>query len=305
MIYTLTLNPSLDYMVEVNQLFVGRLNRTIQETLLPGGKGINVSQVLQRFHIKNTALGFTGGFTGEHIKHFLLEQGIDTDFVNILGDTRINVKIKSDEETEINAMGPMVSKADFSLLKHKIGQLTHNDMLILSGSIPSSMSTRTYEELVKICCLHGTRFVVDAEGDSLVNVIPFKPFLIKPNHHELGGIFHKDIHSVEDVISHGVQLLNNGAQHVLVSCADKGAILITEEAVWIGTAPSGHVVSSVGAGDSMVAGFITAFEKTKQLEDAFRFCIAAGSATAFSKGLCTKEMVERLLPEVKITKKEI
>lgn len=298
MIYTLTLNPSLDYIVEVEQVTLGELNRTKNESKFPGGKGINVSQVLKRLGVDSKALGFIGGFTGNYIEEFITSQDIQTDFVRVNEDTRINVKLKSEKETEINAKGPNITAENFETLKTKIRALTSEDILILAGSIPSTMPASTYEELVKICNENGTKFVVDAEGELLKKVLPLKPFLIKPNHHELGDLFNTVLSSCEDVIPYGKELIKLGAQNVIVSLAEKGAVLINKDIAIIANVPKGEVKSSVGAGDSMVAGFIATYEKTKSIEEAFRFSVAAGSATAFSIGLCTREKMESLLPQV-------
>ncbi len=303
MIYTLTLNPSLDYIVELDQVLIGELNRTKKESKFPGGKGINVSQVLKRLEVDSKALGFLGGFTGEYIENFLQSLKVDTDFVKVNEDTRINVKLKSEQETEINANGPIITKEDFEALKIKIRELTNEDTLVLAGSIPSTMPGTTYEELVKICSDKGVKFVVDAEGELLKKVIPYKPLLIKPNHHELGELFNTVISTCEEVIPFGRELVSMGAQNVIVSMAEKGAVFINQDMAIIASVPKGEVKSSVGAGDSMVAGFIATFEKTNSLEKSFRFSVAAGSATAFSMGLCTREKVESLLPQVTLEKK--
>nr|WP_263324040.1 1-phosphofructokinase [Neobacillus sp. Marseille-Q6967] len=304
MIYTLTLNPSLDYIVELDQVRIGELNRTKKETKFPGGKGINVSQVLKRVGVNSKALGFIGGFTGDYIEKFLQTQEIKTEFVRVKEDTRINVKVKSDTETEINAKGPDITEENFESLKSKIKELTSEDILVLAGSIPSTMPKNTYEELVKICNENGTKFVVDAEGDLLKNVLPYQPFLIKPNHHELGDLFNTTITSCEEVIPYAKELINLGAQNVIVSLADKGAVLINKDTAITATVPKGEVKSSVGAGDSLVAGFIATYEKTQCIEEAFRFSVAAGSATAFSIGLCTREKIESLLSQVELEKGE-
>ena len=212
------------------------------------------------------------------------------------------MKIKSKEETEINAKGPRITKEDFKELKSKVRKLTSEDTLILAGSIPSTMPKSTYEELVKICSDKGAKFVVDAEGDLLTKVLPFKPFLIKPNHHELGAIFNTVISTPEEVIPYAKELVKKGANNVIVSLAENGAVLVNKETVLYANALKGEIKSSVGSGDSMVAGFIGNFKKTHSLEEAFRFSVAAGSATAFSLGLCTSEKVESLLPQVKLEK---
>ncbi|HHW39239.1 MAG TPA: 1-phosphofructokinase [Bacillales bacterium] len=303
MIYTLTLNPSLDYIVELDQVHIGELNRTKKESKFPGGKGINVSQVLKRLEVDSKALGFLGGFTGDYIENFLKSLKIDTDFIKVNEDTRINVKLKSEQETEINATGPSITKEDFEALKRKIRELTNEDTLVLAGSIPATMPETTYVELVKICSEKGTKFVVDAEGELLKKVIPYKPLFIKPNHHELGELFNTVISTCEEVIPFGKELVRMGAQNVIVSMAEKGAVFINQDIAFIASVPKGEVKNSVGAGDSMVAGFIATFEKTNSLEEAFRFSVAAGSATAFSMGLCTREKVESLLPQVYLEKK--
>ncbi|RUL52240.1 MULTISPECIES: 1-phosphofructokinase [Lysinibacillus] len=303
MIYTLTLNPSIDYVMELDELTIGGLNRTNKVEVLPGGKGINVTQVLNRLGVPSTALGFIGGFTGAYIKSYLKQQNIPTDFVEINENTRINVKIKSTTETEINANGPSILPEHYEDLKNQIHHLTANDTLVLSGSIPSSLPHSTYKELVEICSHNSIRFVVDAEGDYLKNILSFKPFLIKPNHHELGQLFHTKITTIEEVMPYAQELVNMGAQNVIVSLAGDGAVFANHHSIYVATVPKGEVKSSVGAGDSMVAGFLATYEQTNSVEEAFRFSVASGSATAFSIGLCTRENVEHLLPQVILDKK--
>ncbi|MFL6558342.1 MAG: 1-phosphofructokinase, partial [Bacillus sp. (in: firmicutes)] len=224
----------------------------------------------------------------------------DTDFVQVDEDTRINIKLKTGEESEINAKGPNISEQNFTKLKQKIQQCGPDDLLVLAGSIPASLPKTTYEELVRICCENEARFVVDAEGDLLKKVLQYQPFLIKPNHHELGELFETTISSAAEVIPYGRKLVEMGAENVIVSLAGAGAVLINSGKTLFAEVPKGEVKNSVGAGDSMVAGFLAAFEKTKNIEDAFRFSVASGSATAFSLGLCTKDKVEELLPQVHI-----
>lgn len=298
MIYTLTLNPSVDYIVELEQVALGELNRTANETKFPGGKGINVSRVLKRMGVTSNALGFNGGFTGDYIEQYLHNEQIETDFVRVQEDTRINVKLKTDTETEINAKGPVISEEYFSQLKDKIRSLTSDDILVLAGSIPSSMPSNTYEEIVKICSETGTGFVVDAEGDLLKKVLPYRPFLIKPNHHELSEIFETDITEPEDVFPYAEKLIEQGAQNVIVSLAGKGAVFMNKEIVVVASVPTGELKSSVGAGDSMVAGFLAKYLQTDDFKEAFRYSVASGSATAFSIGLCSLEKVESLLSQV-------
>lgn len=300
MINTLTLNPSVDYMVELDDIVLGELNRSKKEKKFPGGKGINVSRVLRSLEMESKATGFLGGFTGKYVEEFLNREGIYTAFIKVDGDTRINIKLKADNETEINARGPEVSPLALGLLKEQIKQIGKGDYLVLAGSIPSSMPRPIYEELVKICHGNGAEVIVDAEGDLLKTVLEYRPFLIKPNHHELGQFFNRDISTTEDAVFYGRKLIEAGAKNVIVSLAEKGAVYINESAAYVASVPKGEVKSSVGAGDSMVAGFLAQYLKTDNLKEAFRYSVASGSATAFSIGLCTAEQVEQLLPEVKL-----
>jgi 1-phosphofructokinase len=300
MIYTVTLNPSLDYIVQVESVQLGRLNRSLREDKFPGGKGINVSRVLKKMGVASKALGFVGGFTGRYIEDYLHQETIETDFVHVSEDTRINIKLKAETETEINAKGPDIKEADFQALKEKIKRLKKEDVLVLAGSIPASMPKSTYEDLVKICAETGAKFVVDAEGDLLINVLPYHPFLIKPNHHELGEIFDTDITTTDQAIFYGKKLVEKGAINVIVSLAGKGAVFVNHDHAFVALVPKGEVKSSVGAGDSMVAGFLAKYTETKDFKAAFQYSVASGSATAFSIGLCTPEKVEQLLPQVKL-----
>lgn len=302
MIYTLTLNPSVDYIVSLEQFNIGGLNRIDKAAKLPGGKGINVSRLLKRMDVNSKALGYVGGFTGEFIEQYLKNEQIDTEFIHVNDDTRINVKIKANEETELNGKGPSITAEEIAQLNQITSRLTDKDLLVIAGSIPASMPETTYEQIVKILAENGTAFVVDAEGDLLKKVLPFRPFLIKPNHHELGQLFQTEISTYEDAIKYGKQLLELGAQNVIVSMAGDGAILMNENEIYISNVPKGQVQSSVGAGDSMVAGFLAQFEKTGDLENAFKYSVASGSATAFSIGLATKEKIQELVEEVNISK---
>ncbi|OIK09571.1 1-phosphofructokinase [Bacillus sp. MUM 116] len=300
MIYTLTLNPSVDYIVQLESFQLGELNRATRETKFPGGKGINVSRVLSQLGLASRALGFNGGFTGSYIEDYLKNEKIETDFIKVKEDTRINIKLKTGQETEINANGPKISEENFKQLKDKIRQLTENDLLVLAGSIPSTMPVTTYEEIVKICKESGAKFAVDAEGELLKKVLPYHPFLIKPNHHELGDLFQTTISSCEEVIPYGRKLIGMGARNVIVSLAGEGAVFINNDMSVIAEVPKGIVKNSVGAGDSMVAGFLAEYQKTGNVKNAFQYSVAAGSATAFSLGLCTKDLIEELLVQVKI-----
>jgi 1-phosphofructokinase len=300
MIYTLTLNPSVDYIVEADDIQLGSLNRSSNETKLPGGKGINVSRVLRSLGVENKATGFVGGFTGNYVEEFLNREGVQTKFVQVEGDTRINIKLKAGTETEINANGPEISALSKESLKEQIMQLGNGDYLVLAGSIPSSMPKSIYEEIVQICRENEAEVIVDAEGDLLKSILDYRPFLIKPNHHELGQLFNKNITDADEAIFYGKKLVEAGAKNVIVSLAEKGAVYINENNAYIATVPQGEVKSSVGAGDSMVAGFVAEYLKTGDRKEAFRYSVASGSATAFSIGLCTPDKVEQLLQEVKI-----
>lgn len=303
MIYTLTLNPSVDYIVKLDgDVKMGELNRSVGETKFPGGKGINVSRVLKRNAVDSKALGFIGGFTGKYIENYLHNENIKTNFIMVEEDTRINIKLKTGKETEINTTGPAIQKEDFERLKEIISHLTKEDVLVLAGSIPSTLPESTYEEMVKICSQNGTAFAVDAEGELLMKVLPYKPLLIKPNHHELSNIFGINLSSPEEVIPYAKKLLELGAQNVIVSLAGEGAVFVNKNNVFISTVPQGVVKSSVGAGDSMVAGFLAELEKSNDIMKSFQYSVASGSATAFSLDLCTKEQVEALLPQIKISR---
>ncbi|MFF2459471.1 1-phosphofructokinase [Peribacillus simplex] len=300
MIYTVTLNPSIDYLVEVESFQMGKVNRTSYDAKFPGGKGINVSRVLKRLGNSTTALGFIGGQTGEFVKRFLRQEEIFTDFTEIAGDTRINVKLKTGLETEINSQGPIISKGNYQQLISQIEQLNNNDILILSGSIPPSVPSDVYEAMARSCSHNGIKVVVDTSGKELLDVLPHRPFLIKPNHHELGELFSTEIRTVDDAREYGAKLVEAGAQNVIVSMAGQGAVLCSGGESYSANVPKGNVINSVGAGDSMVAGFIGTYESTGDILSAFRFSLAAGSATAFSSDLGTLDKIEGLLPQIAI-----
>lgn len=300
MIYTVTLNPSIDYFIELDDFEVGGLNRIKTERKRPGGKGINVSAVLQNVGLDSVALGFIGGFTGKFIIDSLTEKNIKTDFVNVEGDTRINVKLHSTIETEINGAGPNITTFKLEQLVEKINQLQKGDVLVLAGSIPSSLPSTLYQQITMKLQDKEVKVVVDATKDLLVEVLPYKPFLIKPNHHELGEIFGVEINNAEEAIPYGKKLIEMGAQHVIVSMADKGSLLFVNEKVYYASIPEGKLVNSVGAGDSVVAGFIASYLKTQDVIKAFRFGATAGSATAYSEGLATAEKINELISQVQV-----
>ncbi len=298
MIYTVTLNPSLDYVMQTENFQLGVVNRTIREEILAGGKGINVSIVLKNLGINSIALGFVAGFTGDEIERSVRRYDLNTDFVRLSdGLSRINVKLKSKEETEINAQGPKIQDKDVAVLFHKLDKLTSGDVLVLCGSIPNSLSNDIYDKIITYLQGRDVLFVVDATKELLRNVLKHKPFLIKPNHLELSELFGKTLTSREELISHAIKLKDEGAQNILISMAGEGAILITEDgSIFDRKAPKGIVVNSVGAGDSMVAGFLAGYLQNHNYEDALTMGIAAGSASAFSKEFATIEEVNKLLP---------
>ena len=297
MIYTVTFNPSLDYIVTVDHFRTGEINRTADELIFPGGKGINVSIVLKNLGIDNTALGFMAGFTGREIQRLLEEKGVTTDFIQVAnGTSRINLKMRSDQETEINGRGPVIGKEDIALLYRQLDRLEKGDILALSGSIPSSMPETIYMDIMKHLDGRGIMVAVDATKDLLMKVLPYHPFLIKPNNHELGEIFHTAIIEKDDVVKYAKKLQESGARNVLVSMAGEGAVLVTENGeVYRASAPKGILRNSVGAGDSMVAGFLAGYLKNRDYNEAFRMGVCTGSASAFSDELASKEEVEVLL----------
>lgn len=301
MIYTVTLNPSVDYIVEVEDLKLGDLNRMKRDLKLPGGKGINVSRVLNQLEVQNKAIGFLGGFTGRYIEDWLREESISSDFVHISGDTRINIKLKHGEETEINGAGPDIRDTEAEELLQKLAGLNAEDVVILSGSVPPSLGADFYGKLIAACKQGGADFVIDTTGAALKNALPHQPLLVKPNHHELAELFDVTIHSREEIITYGRKLLEAGAQHVLVSMAGEGALFISEQGVYHANAPSGKVKNSVGAGDSMIAGFVGTLSLTGDVMEAFRAGVASGSATAFSDDLAKRDFIEQLRPLIDIS----
>lgn len=300
MIYTVTFNPSLDYIVSVPDFTLGRTNRTESELMLPGGKGINVSTVLMNLGIESIALGFVAGFTGLQIIRELESRGISADFIPIEeGMSRINVKLKSIDGTEINGLGPAISPERVDQLMDRLDMLGEGDTLFLAGSIPSSMPDDIYRTIMKRLEGRGITIVVDATKDLLVNVLSYHPFLIKPNNHELGEIFGVELKTREEVVAYAVKLQEMGARNVLVSMAGEGAVLVSEEGtVYSKPAPKGRLINAVGAGDSMVAGFMAGWMRRHDYEYAFHMGMAAGSASAFSENLATREEIEEVYQQI-------
>ena len=300
MIYTVTFNPAIDYVVELVSFNIGEINRTTREYMNLGGKGVNVSRVLTNLEVPNVTLGFVAGFTGDALRNGLERMGVKTDFISLKeGNTRINVNIKGVEETDINARGPEIPNSAIDELFKKLDNLQSGDTLVLAGSIPTSLPNDMYERIMERLYGKGIRFVVDATRDLLVKSLKYEPFLIKPNNHELGEIFGLELTTDNEIIYYARELKKQGAKNVLISMAGDGAILVDENDVAhkIGT-PKGKVKNSVGAGDSMVAGFCAGYLEKGDYKYALRMGTAAGSASAFSESLATKQEVIDLLNKI-------
>lgn len=301
MIYTVTLNPSLDYIAECKDFTLGATNRTSSEIIYPGGKGINVSIVLSNLGDRTTALGFLAGFTGEHIDSLIKDMGISSRMIRLNeGMSRINLKLKSKEETELNGMGPNISIIDIARLYQKLESITEDDILVLAGSIPPSVSEGLYSDIMERLKETKIKIVVDATKDLLMNVLDKKPFLIKPNIHELGELFNVKLDSADEALSYALKLKEMGAVNVIISMGKDGAMMVDEYGnSYTMNSPEGKLVNSVGAGDSLVAGFLHKYLETGNYEEAFRYGVCTGSASAFSSALATKEEVEKLYREIK------
>ena len=301
MIYTVTFNPSLDYILRLDSLEKGEINRVTYEHILPGGKGLNVSMVLKNLGHASRALGFVAGFTGEAVKKQFESFGCEADFVHLAeGFSRINVKIKAKEETEINGQGPQIAEAAQEELFQKLEQLQAGDTLVLAGSIPNTLPDDIYERIMERLSGRSIRIIVDATKGLLLKVLKYGPWLIKPNNHELGEMFGVTLNTDDEIIEHAKRLQDEGATNVLISMAGDGAILLTEEGVFYrSAAPKGTLVNSVGAGDSMVAGFLAGYmESDCDYERAFYMGVATGSASAFSENLATREEALALLKTI-------
>ena len=301
MIYTVTLNPSLDYIAECKDFTLGATNRTSSEIIYPGGKGINVSIVLSNLGDRTTALGFLAGFTGEHIDSLIKDMGISSRMIRLdEGMSRINLKLKSKEETELNGMGPNISIIDIARLYQKLESITEDDILVLAGSIPPSVSEGLYSDIMERLKEKKIKIVVDATKDLLMNVLDKKPFLIKPNIHELGELFNVKLDSADEALPYALKLKEMGAVNVIISMGKDGAMMVDEYGnSYTMNSPEGKLVNSVGAGDSLVAGFLHKYLETGNYEEAFRYGVCTGSASAFSSALATKEEVEKLYRELK------
>lgn len=297
MIFTVTFNPSLDYIVRVDEMRLGTINRTNYEQLLPGGKGINVSIVLGNLGHPSRALGFSAGVTGVALEKLLADAGVDADLVHVKeGFTRINAKVKAIEETELNGQGPRIAPEDVDALFSKLDVLGQDDTFVISGSVPNTLPSDMYEQVMERLAGRGVRIVVDAERDLLTRVLPYRPFLVKPNNHELGDIFGVTLKTRDEVVPYARRMQEMGAQNVLVSMAGEGGVLVAADGqVYQSPAAKGTVVNSVGAGDSCVAGFLAGLMETGSYQTAFRMGLAAGSASAFSDHLATRPEVEDLM----------
>lgn len=303
MIYTVTLNPSIDYIVRLDRVQVGSVNRMDSDDKFAGGKGINVSRVLKRLDIPNTATGFIGGFTGKFITDTLADEEIETRFVQVAEDTRINVKIKADQETEINGTGPNVEPAQLEELKAILSSLTAEDTVVFAGSSAKNLGNVIYKDLIALTRKTGAQVVCDFEGQTLIDSLDYQPLLVKPNNHELGDIFGVKLENLDEIEKYARQLLAKGAQNVIISMAGDGALLVTSEGAYFAKPIKGTVKNSVGAGDSMVAGFTGEFVKSKDAVESFKWGVACGTATTFSDDLATAEFIKETYEKVEVEKR--
>lgn len=304
MIYTLTLNPAIDYYIDMNKFAEGELNKVNNAYTLPGGKGINVSKVLKNFGVESGALGFYGGFTGNYIKNHLKDYGIKYGFIELEEDTRINIKLKTDSsESEISGKSPNISDKNIEELFKSIERIKENDILVLSGSIPNSVRNSIYKEIIDLVKnKKDIKVILDSRDEAFKEAIKSGVFLSKPNKNELKEYFNKEINNFEDIIFYSKKLIEEGSQNLIVSMGKEGSALITKDSVYKGNAPDGKLISSVGAGDSMVAGIVYGISKGLNIEDSYKYAIASGSATACSEGLTSFETMNKFLEKVKIEK---
>lgn len=303
MIYTVTLNPSIDYIVRLDAVEVGQVNRMESDDKYAGGKGINVSRILKRLAIENTATGFIGGFTGRFITEELEKEGISTAFVPVSQDTRINVKIKADQETEINGAGPVISEQELAALKDQLAHLTADDVVVFAGSAPSNLGNQVYKELLPIAKEAGAAIVCDFEGQTLLDSLEYQPLLVKPNNHELEAIFDVTLKTLDDIETYARKILEMGAQNALISMAGDGALLVTENAAYFAKPIKGQVKNSVGAGDSMVAGFTGELVKSGDALEALKWGVACGTATTFSDDLASIDFIKETYEKVEVEKR--
>ncbi|HHQ5167349.1 TPA: 1-phosphofructokinase [Staphylococcus aureus] len=301
MIYTVTFNPSIDYVIFTNDFKIDGLNRATATYKFAGGKGINVSRVLKTLDVESTALGFAGGFPGKFIADTLNNSAIQSNFIEVDEDTRINVKLKTGQETEINAPGPHITSAQFEQLLQQIKNTTSEDIVIVAGSVPSSIPSDAYAQIAQITAQTGAKLVVDAEKELAESVLSYHPLFIKPNKDELEVMFNTTVNSDEDVIKYGRLLVDKGAQSVIVSLGGDGAIYIDKEISIIAVNPQGKVVNTVGSGDSTVAGMVAGIASGLTIEKAFQQAVACGTATAFDEDLATRDAIEKIKSQVTIS----
>lgn len=302
-IYTVTLNPAIDYIVRLDHVAAGEVNRMASDDKFAGGKGINVSRILKRLAIDNTATGFLGGFTGRFITDVLEAEQIKTHFVAVDQDTRINVKIKADEETEINGNGPEVTPSQLSELENILSSLSAADVVVFAGSAPASLGNKIYKDLIQKTRATGAQVVCDFEGQTLIDSLEFAPQLVKPNNHELGDIFGVTLTELDEIERYAKQILDKGAQNVIISMAGDGALLVSPEGTYFAKPIKGTVKNSVGAGDSMVAGFTGKLSETGDVLEAFKWGVACGTATTFSDDLATAEFIRETYKKVEVGKR--
>ncbi|MCZ8535953.1 1-phosphofructokinase [Paenisporosarcina quisquiliarum] len=298
MIYTCTITPSIDYTTYLPEFKTGKLNRSDEVYFYPGGKGINVSRVLKRLEVESTAIAFAGGFTGTYIEQFLINEGIKTDFIPTDEITRINVKIKSTVETELNGPGPTLLDEHLQLLFEKVRQMKAGDWFVLAGRLTDSIPTSFFEEIAMYCNANRIHFVLDTSGPALKELVRLKPLLIKPNVDELGELFETEITSTQEAVKYARNLVDQGVEHVIVSMGGEGALLVTKDLIIKASVPTKQVVNTVGSGDSLVSGFIASYMTEQDATKAFRYGVASGSATAFQSDLCERDDVEALLDQV-------
>lgn len=302
MIYTVTLNPSIDFIVRLNHLALGSVNRMDSDDKFAGGKGINVSRVLKRLDIDNTATGFIGGFTGRFVEEGLVEEGITTNFVSVNEDTRINVKIKAGEETEINGAGPTIIDEQLAELETILASLTADDTVVFAGSAPANLGNKVYNTLIPLAKKAGAEVVCDFEGQTLLDSLDHQPLLVKPNNHELAAIFGVELNGLADIEKYAREILAKGAKNVIISMAGDGALLVTPEAAYFAKPIKGTVKNSVGAGDSMVAGFTGEYVKSGDPVEALKWGVACGTATTFSDDLATADFIKETYKKVEVEK---
>ncbi|MBF0806055.1 MULTISPECIES: 1-phosphofructokinase [unclassified Streptococcus] len=303
MIYTVTLNPSIDFIVRLDHLDLGHVNRMASDDKFAGGKGINVSRILQRLGKDNRATGFIGGFTGRFITDVLDQEGIAHRFIQVSGDTRINVKVKADQETEINGPGPEIERDSLESLKALLANLSADDTVVFAGSSPVNLGNVIYNDLIALTRETGAEVVCDFEGQTLIDSLAHQPLLVKPNNHELGAIYGKDLKDLDEIQEYAGKLIQAGAQHVIISMAGDGALLVTADEAYFAKPIKGVVKNSVGAGDSMVAGFTGAYVDTGDALEAFKWGVACGTATTFSDDLASAAYIQEMYQQVEVEKR--